>query len=94
MPSQVMNSRVCTDPQGARVSTTGEPRFTLKPLDRLCLMGRAILPQELQGDFAAEPDVFRLVDHAHSAAPQLRFDAVMRDRTTYKGRGRTGCIAR
>jgi hypothetical protein len=45
---------------------------------RLGISGN-LLGQEFEGDEAMQARVFRLVDHAHPAAPELLDDAVMRD---------------
>ncbi|MGA8308776.1 MAG: hypothetical protein WB755_02010 [Terriglobales bacterium] len=38
-----------------------------------------VVGQELQGDVAAELEVFRFIDHTHPAAPKFLDDAVVRD---------------
>ncbi len=54
--------------------------FALKAGECLRITGN-FLGQELQRDKTTEPGVFRLVDHAHTAAAQLLNDAVVRDRS-------------
>ena len=53
-------------------------RFPLKTLARLRILCQ-LFGKELQGHAAAKTLVFRLVNHAHSAAAQLLDDAVMGD---------------
>jgi hypothetical protein len=45
--------------------------------------------KELQGDVATQLEVFRLVHHAHSPAPNLLEDAVMGNRLSH-GLGGSG----
>ena len=48
----------------------GRARLALEALERLRVRGD-LLGQELQGDLASQPRVFRAVDDAHPAAAQL-----------------------
>ena len=59
-------------------------RFTLKALQGLGIFGE-FFRKELEGDEAAEFQVFRLVDDAHPATTQLLHDAVVRDIAVRKG---------
>ena len=52
--------------------------FPLETAEGLCIVGEFV-GKELQGDVAAQLEVFRLVHHAHSAAADLAEDAVVRD---------------
>ena len=52
--------------------------FALKTLSRLRILGQ-LFGKELQGHAAAKTLIFRLVNHAHSAATELLDDAVMGD---------------
>ena len=54
----------------------GRPGFPLKTFASLWIL-RQFFRKELQGHAAAEALVFRLVNHAHSAAAQFFDDAVM-----------------
>ena len=60
------------------IQSRGSARFALETLERLGV-ARQLVGQELQGDKAAEPRVFGLVNHAHPAAAQLLHNAVVRD---------------
>jgi len=52
------------------------PRLALESAQRFPVASQ-IVRQELEGDEATEPCVLRFVDHAHSAAAELRDDAVV-----------------
>jgi len=52
--------------------------FPLKTAEGLCVFGEFV-GQELQGDVAAELEVFRLVHNTHPAAAELLHNAVVRD---------------
>src|ERR1022692_1689175 len=53
-------------------------RFTLETGQRLRIFGYFI-GQEFQGNEAAQASIFGFVNHAHSAAPELLDDAIVRD---------------
>src|SRR6266508_6711269 len=66
---------------GADVRMTeggGGTGFALETLERLAILGKTF-GQKLQGHAAAEPRVFRLVHHPHTAATELLDDPVMGD---------------
>src|SRR5208283_6056663 len=52
--------------------------FPLKTAQGHCVLGE-VVGKELQGDVAAELQVFRLVHNTHPAAAELLDDAVVRD---------------
>ena len=52
--------------------------FALETGERLRIAGNFI-GQELEGDKAMQPGVFRLVDNAHATAAELFDDAIVRD---------------
>lgn len=54
------------------------PRFAFKALQQLRILDEAVR-DEFQRDKAAEFGVFRLVNHAHTAAAETLENAVMRD---------------
>ena len=60
------------------VQSGGGARFTLKAFQSLAVLGK-MFGEKLQGDKAAELDVFGLINHTHPAATQLLEDAVVRD---------------
>ena len=65
--------------------------FPLEAAEGLCVVGEFI-GEELQGDVATELEVFRLVDHAHSAAADFAEDAVMGNRLAHGLGGRGHCV--
>ncbi len=82
--SMTMNSRVLVFADVVDGADVGmiqrrrRARFPLKTLARLRILGQ-LFGKELQGHAAAEALIFRLVNHAHSAAAQLSYNAVMGD---------------
>ena len=52
--------------------------FALEAAERLRIFGD-VVRQKLQRHKAAELDVFRLINHTHTAATELFQDAVVRD---------------
>ena len=65
----------------------GGARFTAKALQHHGIVGN-FRRKKLDGDKAAELEVFRLVNHAHAANPKLFQDAVMGDGLVDHWRGR------
>jgi hypothetical protein len=61
--------------------------FALETAEGLRIAGEFV-GQELQGDVAAQLQVFRLVDHTHTAATDLAEDAVMGNRLPHGLGGR------
>ena len=59
----------------------------LETRESLCVVGEFV-GKELQGDVAAELQVFRLIHHAHAPAADPAEDAVMGDRLTHGLGGR------
>src|SRR6266852_8881697 len=55
------------------------PSLTLEAFHGLAVAGE-VVGKKLYGDVAAEPRVFRLVDHAHAAAPKFTQNTIVRDR--------------
>jgi len=53
----------------------GSAGFALEALERLAIF-RKFLGQKLQGNASAEPGVFGLIHHAHTAATELLDDVV------------------
>jgi hypothetical protein len=51
-------------------------RFPGKSFQGLGITGQ-VFGDKLQGHMTAELEIFRLIDHAHTTAPQLAEDAVM-----------------
>jgi hypothetical protein len=54
----------------------------LEAAESLCVVDE-VVGKELQGDVAAELEVFRLIHHAHSPAADPADDAVMGNRLTH-----------
>ena len=67
------------------VQQGGGAGLALEALHGFAVAGE-IIGKKLDGDVAAEPHVFRFVDHAHAAAAQLTQNAVMGDRLADHGR--------
>ena len=65
--------------------------FPLETAEGLRVVGEFV-GKELQGDVATELEVFRLVNHAHSAASDPAEDAVMGNCLPYGLRGRGHCV--
>jgi len=60
------------------VERGGRLGFALEAAERLRIASH-LIGQEFQRHKAVQPCVFRLVNHAHTAATELLNDAVMRD---------------
>jgi len=60
------------------VQSGGRTRFAPEAFQGL-VISREVFGKELQGDLAAQGQVFGLVDHTHPAASEFFHDVVMRD---------------
>ena len=72
------------------VQSGGGARFALKAFQSLVVLGK-MFGEQLQGNEAAEPSVFGLVDHTHTAATQLLKDAVVRNSLANHAEGIQSC---
>src|SRR5882672_5289080 len=60
------------------IQSRSRSRLPLKTFERLGIAGE-LRRKKLQGDVAAEFEVFRLVNHSHTPASKFGQDAVVRD---------------
>src|SRR5690348_15032032 len=60
------------------IQSGSRARFALKSFER-GRIGRRVLEEKLERHISVEPRVFGFVDHAHAAAPELFYDAIVRN---------------